>query len=133
MVLYYPREPLSLRSLWREGILVESARRVRERSIPAYDLETVRDAFETGHFESTRRVRRYLYRKGWDRERVRECVASLGPEEFHKSQQHHNRPGVWLDIYRPHRRGERLYVKIVLHEGEDFFLVLTFCVDGEPH
>jgi len=112
---------------------MEDARRVRERECPAYDLETVRHTFAAGRFEITRRVRHYLYRKRWDPECVSECVMSLGREHFHKSQEHRDRPGVWLDIYRPYCRGERLYVKFVLHEDGATFIVLTFCVDGEQH
>ncbi|MFU8891130.1 MAG: type II toxin-antitoxin system MqsR family toxin [Anaerosomatales bacterium] len=112
---------------------MEEARRVLERKFPAYDLETVRHGSATGRFEITRRVRRHLYRKGWDPERISECVLSLGREDFHKSQQHRDRRGVWLDIYRPHWCGERLYVKFVLHEDGETFVVLTFCVDGEQH
>jgi len=112
---------------------MEEDRRARERKVPEYDLESVRHAFAEGRFESTRRVRRHLYRKRRDPEWVRACIGSLGRTDFHKSQEHECRPDVWLDIYRPHWRGERLYVKFVLHEDEETYLVLTFCIDGEQH
>ncbi|MDF1543270.1 MAG: type II toxin-antitoxin system MqsR family toxin [Anaerosomatales bacterium] len=112
---------------------MEEARRVLERQYPAYDLSMVRTAFATGRFEITRRVRRHLYRKGWDPERISECVLSLGREDFHKSQEHRDRRGVWLDIYRAQWCGERHYVKFVLSEDTESFIVLTFCVDGEQH
>jgi hypothetical protein len=112
---------------------MEEARRVRERQYPAYDLSMVRTAFATGRFRITRRVRHHLYRKRWDPGRISECLVLLRQEDFHKSQEHRDRPGVWLDIYRPHWCGERLYVKFVLSEDREFFAVLTSCIDGEQH
>lgn len=79
------------------------------------------------------RVARHVRSCGWDPGFVRECVLDLGPESLHKSIPHRNRHGVWLDVYRPRFRGERMYVKLTAHEREGWFLVLSFCIDGQPH
>jgi len=105
----------------------------RERAHPAYDLLGVQQAFREGRFAMTARVRRHVRRKGWDVGVVRACIEDLVVCDFHKSQEHHGRPGVWLDIYRPVQGSRRLYVKFVLDEAAEAFLVLSFCVDGEPH
>lgn len=46
---------------------------------------------------------------------------------------HLERPDAWLDIYKPLFRGERLYVKLLLLEDGETYLVLSFCGDGEEH
>jgi hypothetical protein len=76
---------------------------------------------------------RHLDRRGWSRGTIGSCVASLTPPDFHKSQLHLERPDAWLDIYKPLFRGERLYVKLLLLEDGETYLVLSFCGDGEEH
>ena len=104
-----------------------------ERREPAYGLTDVRVAFSEGQFQSTVRVLKHLHRRGWGRSTIRSCVQSLAPADFHKSQRHLERPEVWLDIYKPVFRGERLYVKFALLEYGQTYLVLSFCGDGEEH
>lgn len=62
-----------------------------------------------------------------------ECVLNLRVEAFHKSVPHRSRAGVWLDVYRPRFRGERMYVKLTAHEREGWLLLLSFCIDGRAH
>jgi hypothetical protein len=107
--------------------------RSMERRDPAYDLAGVQRAFADGRFQVTRRVLNHLDRRGWSRGAIRSCVALLTPPDFHKSQLHLERPEAWLDIYRPVFRGERLYVKFILLEDGENYLVLSFCGDGEEH
>ncbi len=110
-----------------------AARRPRERRVPAYDIKSVHEGFSTGSFVTTLRVRGYLRRKGWDRRDVQTCVTGLHPQDFYKSQEHLERPGVWLDIYRPRCSDEHMYVKFVFDDHSGVFVLLTFCVDGEQH
>jgi hypothetical protein len=100
---------------------------------PHYALETVVAAFADGRFETPARVARHLRSCGWDRAFLRDCVLGLRAEAFHKSAPHRDRVGVWLDVYRPTFRGERMYVKVTVHERDGWFLVLSFCVDGQAH
>jgi hypothetical protein len=79
------------------------------------------------------RVARRLRSCGWNREYVCACVCGLRIESFHKSIPHRRRAGVWLDVYRPMCCGERMYVKLTAHEREGWFLVLSFCIDGQAH
>jgi hypothetical protein len=102
-----------------------------ERSAPAYDLDDVRQLVATGDFDVTARVRRHSRRKCWDPTFIAECLAMLGPGDFHKSQPHHSRYGAWLDIYRPVVDGRRRYIKFLVEEGR--LIVLSFCDDGEAH
>ena len=106
---------------------------VGERRQPTYPLETVWEAFAAGRFSVTRRVFNHLLLRGWKLETVRACVLALTPQDFHKSQQHVAREGIWLDIYRPVFRGERLYVKFTPLEDDRNYRVLSFCGDGESH
>jgi len=106
---------------------------VEERRQPAYPLETVRAAFSAGRFSVTRRVFEHLLHRGWKLETVKACVLALTPEDFYKSQRHVAREGVWLDIYKPVFRGERLYLKFTPLEDGRSFRVLSFCGDGESH
>ncbi|KAF0207689.1 MAG: type II toxin-antitoxin system MqsR family toxin [Actinomycetota bacterium] len=107
--------------------------RTRERGTPHYSLDAVRAAFTAGRFCVSGRVFGHLLRRGWKLDTVRDCVATLVPEDFYKSQRHVSREGVWLDIYKPVFRGECLYVKFTPLEGDLGFMVLSFCGDGEPH
>lgn len=104
-----------------------------ERLMPGYDLAVVQTAFRAGRFRTTTRVQRYLSMTGWNRAAVCECVRSLQSDDFYKSQAHRDRPGVWLDIYRPVWDSERVYVKFTEWEQPGTFLVLTFCRDGDAH
>ena len=107
--------------------------RPRERRGPTYDLGEVVQAFQSGRYEITGRVRRHMRRKGWDYVELGRCVGGLGSTDFHKSQEHLDRPDVWLDIYQPWIRGTRRYVKFVRDDAGDGYLVLSFCEDGEAH
>jgi predicted transcriptional regulator len=106
---------------------------VREKASPHYDLETVRRAFRCGRAEVTSRVARHMRSHGMGRPTLFACVDALGPRDFHKSQVHITREGVWLDIYRPWVTGDRMYLKITEHEDGVSMLVLTYCRDGEAH
>lgn len=107
--------------------------KIFERRRPSYPLDSVQSAFAQGHFQVTVRVIRHLDRRGWNRTTVGSCIHSLMSADFHKSQRHLERPAVWLDIYKPVVRGERLYVKFTLLEDQKTYLVLSFCGDGEEH
>ena len=107
--------------------------RPRERLVPAYDLEDVVAAAASGELHIGARVRRYLSRQGWDAERVVSCISDLSREDFHKAQQHREREDVWLDIYRPRRGHERLYIKFVAESTGAGYRLLSFCRDGESH
>ena len=109
------------------------SRRPMERREPAYGLAEVRRAFSEGCFQTTGRVLKHVYRRGLSRITIAACIASLTSSDFRKSQLHLERPDVWLDIYKPVFRGERLYVKFVLLEDGETYLVLSFCGDGEEH
>jgi hypothetical protein len=106
---------------------------VREKATPHYDLDTVRRAFRCGRVEVTSRVTRHMRSHGRARATLLACVDSLCPQDFHKSQAHSTREGVWLDIYRPWVAGDRMYLKITEHEDGVTMLVLTYCRDGEAH
>jgi hypothetical protein len=103
------------------------------RSGPHYALEDVVAAFADGRFEMPARVARHLRSCGWDRAFVRECVLDLRLETRHKSVPHRSREGVWLDVYRPTFRGQRMYLKLTAHERDGWFLVLSCCLDGQVH
>jgi hypothetical protein len=104
-----------------------------EKRVPHYELGSVVRAFGEGRFEVPVRVLRYLKTAELTLDDVVECVTGLGSEDFHKSQAHTRRPGVWLDIYRPRLRGRRMYVKFVAHEDGWRLVLLSFCGDGDPH
>jgi hypothetical protein len=106
-------------------------RGVRDR--PHYALDEVASAFTEGRFEVPARVARHLRSCGWDRAFVCECVLDLRADAFHKAVPHRSRAGVWLDVYRPLFRGERMYLKLTAHERDGWFLVLSFCIDGQAH
>ncbi len=107
--------------------------RPRERQEPRYDLGDVVWTFQAKRYELSGRVRRHMRRKGWSYADLERCVLGLESTDFHKSQEHRGRPGVWLDIYRPWICGTRRYVKFVRDDTGDGYLVLSFCEDGEAH
>jgi hypothetical protein len=49
---------------------------------------------------------------GMDEADIIECLLSLQPAEFRKSDPSTDKPGTVLDVYRPRFRGLPLYVKI---------------------
>jgi hypothetical protein len=106
---------------------------VREKASPHYDLEAVRELFRVGDFMLPVRVRRNMRSRGLSRSVLEACVAALDARDFHKSQAHTIRQGVWLDIYRPWVAGERMYLKFTEHEDGLRMLVLAFCVDSTAH
>lgn len=103
------------------------------RGGPHYSLDEVASAFADGRFVVPARVARHLRSCGWDRTVVCECVYGLRVDSLHKSVAHHTRSGVWLDVYRPMFRGQRMYLKVTEHEREGWFVILSFCVDGRAH
>ncbi len=105
----------------------------RERPDAHYPLIQVRLQIAEGRYVIPRRVRRYMDRREWTEADLRACVDALGSTDFHKSQEHIERPGVWLDIYRPRFDGSRRYLKLTETEDGDGLVILSFCVDGEAH
>jgi hypothetical protein len=100
---------------------------------PHYPLSEVQRAFSEDRFEVPARVARHLRSRGWDREFVQACVRDLRSEDFHTTQAHRTRGDAWLDVYRPYRGDQRLYVKVTVYEQRGTFLLLSFCVDGTAH
>ncbi len=104
-----------------------------EKREPHYDLERVKRAFRADDVVTPTRVKRYLAARKWNTRTVCEVFETPKPRDLHKSQAHRERPGVWLDIYRPTTVYGRLYVKFTMHEDGRRFVVLSFCHDGEAH
>jgi hypothetical protein len=106
---------------------------MQEFAGPAYDTGLVRERFRTGRYVLPGRVKRYLRARGWDEDFVCLCALSLNSGCFHKTMPHDNRPGIWLDVYRPWVGGVRMYVKLTLHENDEDILLLSLCIDGTAH
>lgn len=104
-----------------------------EKSEPHYDLDDVKLCCATGELDIPRRVRRYMGRQEWVDADLAACIATLRASDFHKSQKHSDRPGVWLDIYRPRFEGSRRYLKLTVRECGRGYVVLSFCRDGQAH
>lgn len=100
---------------------------------PFYELGMLQAKVASGDFLVTKRVQRYLSRKGISTQMPATCIAALKPSDHHKSLLHHRRSGVGLDVYRPTLMGERWYVKVVAHEDGERVVVLSCCRDGEAH
>jgi len=96
-----------------------------------YDLASAKRLVREGSLATTPRVYAYLRARGWEIEYVARCLEGLAQAHLHKSQSHRDRPGAWLDIYRPIVDGRRLYVKFTIDRGTVW--VLSFCVDGDEH
>jgi len=108
-------------------------RRPRERARPHLPLAVVVHCFAADDFSATARVQRHLDRRGWHRATVVSCICSMASTDFHKSQEHLGRPGVWLDTYKPVFEGRRMYIKFTKREDGSGFVLLSFCLDGEEH
>jgi hypothetical protein len=106
---------------------------VEEKREPHYPLADVKAAVRADRYIIPGRVDEHMRSRGWRRAYAHECLLGLEVFDFHKSQAHRARPGVWLDVYRPRHCGERLYVKLTIHEDERRFILLSFCGDGEEH
>lgn len=106
---------------------------MQEKRQPQYPLFKFKTAVRDGRVMFPGRVDAHLRSCGWARSDIIGCLLSLRGEDFYKSQIHRTRAGVWLDIYKPVCLGERLYVKLTLHEDKARFIVLSFCRDGEEH
>lgn len=102
------------------------------RSARRYSLGTVRALVLEGRYAVTCRAQRYMAAQSWDSHRVAECLCALKRSDLHKSVPDPLRPGSRLDVYRPWRGGQRLYVKFTLDEDGDLY-VLSFCRDGKNH
>jgi len=98
----------------------------------ALSLQQIRSLVRMDRFVLTRRAQRYLVTQSWDRETVAKGLCSLERIDLHKSIPDSRRPGSRLDVYRPLRGGQRLYIKLTLGEDGDLY-VLSFCRDGENH
>ena len=102
-----------------------------EKRAPHYSLALVRTLVRAGSVTITARVYAYLRARGWEVEYVERCLECLAQADLHKSQAHRDRPGEWLDIYRPTFEGQRLYVKFTVESR--IVRVLSFCIDGDEH
>lgn len=90
-----------------------------ERYSPQNDLQAIKRRVSNHGINLTKRVEKHLFRKEITREEVKECIQSLGEEEFHKSQEHKRLDGVWLDIYKPVCHGIERYLKLFIgHDGK---------------
>ncbi|MBS3956259.1 MAG: type II toxin-antitoxin system MqsR family toxin [Clostridiales bacterium] len=105
----------------------------REKFGAHYPLRVIQERIAEGHYVIPRRVRRYMDRREWTEADLRACVQALDSCDLHKSQEHLERPGVWLDIYRPTFDGCRRYLKLTETEDGHSLVVLSFCADGEAH
>jgi hypothetical protein len=106
---------------------------MRECGGPAYELGFVRGQMARGRYVLPARVKRHVRARGWDEAFVIECMLVLDASTYHKSIAHHERPGIWLDVYRPCVRGRRMYVKFTLFEDGERLLILSLCVDASAH
>jgi motility quorum-sensing regulator/GCU-specific mRNA interferase toxin len=83
-----------------------------ERDRPAYSLAEVKRHIHAGDYVISRTAFVSAAALGFGPAVIGEVVASLTSWEFEKSVRSRQFAGAWLDVYRPERAGQRLYVKI---------------------
>jgi len=85
---------------------------------PCYDLETVKRLVSYDCYYTTSRVRKYLINHGYVvDETVSDVIQSIQPSNYYKSDELHNRQGVYADIYRRVKcHDEEWYVKLFINE-----------------
>jgi hypothetical protein len=94
-------------------------------------LASMQSQVAHGRYLVPNRVQRHMARQQWSTAFLLDCVASLGEQDLHKTQQHIAADGRLVDIYRPRRHdGARMYIKVTPSEDGQSTVVLSFCRDG---
>ncbi len=105
---------------------------MEEKQVPHYELAAIKRLVTCGQFGRTTRVARHVRSRGWGDQDITRCFEQMLASDFHKTQRHRERPGQWLDIYRPWIDGVRMYVKFTV-DTDGSVVILSLCRDGTAH
>ena len=96
-------------------------------------LEEIKTAFAAGDYLITGSVRKVLARNSWDESDVKACVSALTKADFYKSKPATNRPGEWVDVYKPVYGEIPMYLKYTIDEDGRTIVMLSFYEDSQIH
>lgn len=100
-----------------------------ERDEPSYDLLEVQYLVRLGRMWLSPEVQRTMRRDDLDLRALHEELLILKPSDFHKTMLSESDGRLMLDVYRPFRGGQRLYLKFRLTDARDRVFVLSFKKD----
>lgn len=100
-----------------------------EREGPSYDLLEVQYLVRLGRTWLSPEVQRTMRRDDLDLRALDEELLILKPSDFHKTMLSESDGRSMLDVYRPFRGGQRLYLKFRLTDARDRVFVLSFKKD----
>ena len=109
---------------------------MKKSNRPSYPLDKLKSLIERGRFAPTIRVYNYLDRKYDDSPEkvIREVFNSLEAEDFFKSEELRNRPGIMADIYiGGYYDDTDWYVKAFIEHDELEVQIWSLCHNGEQH
>lgn len=102
---------------------------VTDEGEPSYDLLEVQFLVRLGRTWLSSEVRRTTNRDDFDRQSVEHVLQTLKPSDFHKTMPSELDGRTMLDVYRPFRGAQRLYVKFRVESHEGRVFVLSFKKD----
>lgn len=100
-----------------------------DRDEPSYDLLEVQYLVRLGRTWLSAEVKRTTSRDDFDRQVVEHILLSLKPSDFHKTMPSELDGSTMLDVYRPLRGTQRIYVKFKVESEAGRVLVLSFKKD----
>jgi hypothetical protein len=93
---------------------------------PSYDLSEIKKYVIQDLFQVSGSAFRDMAALGYDREDIQQCVLALKPSDFYKSDPSLEKPGMFLDVYRPWYCNRQLYVKLQMTEHARPVIVVSF-------
>ena len=86
---------------------------------PYYELSLIKSLLDKSQ---TRHITRESYRAAVSlgyagEEEIIAVVKNLRPEDFHKTMESTDFPGLWQDVYKPEDKGLRLYIKLQIWDN----------------
>ncbi|MES2075999.1 MAG: type II toxin-antitoxin system MqsR family toxin [Pseudomonadota bacterium] len=94
-----------------------------EKATPHCKLETVRKLIAAGNVRMTQSAIIGGRLLGFDEDGILSTIKALVPSDFYKAMTTHADHRIWQDVYRPHTRHGRVYLKLTVI---DDVLVVSF-------
>ena len=89
---------------------------VSKRALPSFDLNEVKGLVEKGQWRPTGEAVRCARELEFDSEDIVECIRELVANDFYKTMESTELPGMMQDVYRPWYCGAQIYLKLQIQQ-----------------
>lgn len=101
------------------------------RPTPSHSLNAVQEAVRQGAFQIRGKAVETASEVLCDKEDIRECILNLTDDDFYKTMESRDRPGLWQDVYKTHHYSFPVYVKLQMTARGTAY-VISFKLDEDP-